>query len=361
LAFAFASPKYGYDEEFMPRKIDSTPRLKGLFKDTKLLCFGRYAIEVPKEALLVLGDASFPSPIRLVTDSPKTPREMAEEDMTELVRKNNTAEVHLSTAGEFHDSWKISYFENGSAKKYGLKIYKTFRKIGRYTFILTNSLRMGERETDALARDASRIRNLSVREEEGVPVDPGYCIEKGFIASDRYSGQEMVSAGIYFPTFPDVQFFVRSNKDAYADYPKEDFEKMKSGLSLLVRIRKAQELQGKFYPSRTVLREGKRAVQHWKGEESLIKREDGTHDFEWSLVGTPMDVAYPSVYEVGMFTKVAHNSVGAAEKASLTDDEAIALWDKLLSGLKFRVKVPGAPEGSYYFIPGAKTDGGAKP
>jgi hypothetical protein len=43
--------------------------------------------------------------------------------------------------------------------------------------------------------------------------------------------------------------------------------------------------------------------------------------------------------------------VGAAVAASLTDDEAVALWDKLLSGLKFRVKVPGTPEGSYYFLP----------
>jgi hypothetical protein len=43
--------------------------------------------------------------------------------------------------------------------------------------------------------------------------------------------------------------------------------------------------------------------------------------------------------------------VGAAKAASLSDDEAVALWDKLLSGLKFRVKVPGAPEGSYYLPP----------
>ena len=42
-----------------------------------------------------------------------------------------------------------------------------------------------------------------------------------------------------------------------------------------------------------------------------------------------------------MFTKVEYNTVGAAKSASLSDDEAVALWDKLLSGLKFRVKVPG--------------------
>lgn len=89
-------------------------------------------------------------------------------------------------------------------------------------------------------------------------------------------------------------------------------------------------------------------MQHWHGEESLIKRADGVHDFEWALVGTPRDVANPSEFGVTMFTKVEHNTVGAAKSASLSDDEAVALWDKLLSGLKFRVKVPGAPAGSYH-------------
>ncbi|WP_267874951.1 T6SS immunity protein Tli4 family protein, partial [Massilia sp. Root335] len=74
----------------------------------------------------------------------------------------------------------------------------------------------------------------------------------------------------------------------------------------------------------------------------------GTHDFEWGFVGTPKDVANPPEFGAAMFTKVEHNTVGAAKAASLSDDEAVALWDKLLSGLKFRVKVPGAPEGSYY-------------
>ena len=126
---------------------------------------------------------------------------------------------------------------------------------------------------------------------------------------------------------------------------------MRPELSLLARIQQAKDQQGKNYPSRTLLREGKRTVQHWHGEESLIRRTDGVHDFEWTLVGTPKNIANPSVLEVSMFTKVDHNLVGAAEAASLTDDEAIALWDKLLSGLKFRVKVPGAPPGSYYIDP----------
>jgi hypothetical protein len=176
------------------------------------------------------------------------------------------------------------------------------------------------------------------------------------MASSFYGDQEMISAGIYLPSLPDVTFSISSNKDAYSDYPKEEFARIKvEELSLLARIRQAQEQQGSNYPDRTLLREGKRDVQHWHGEESLIRRPDGTHDFEWGFVGTPKDVANPPEFGAAMFTKVEHNTVGAAKAASLSDDEAVALWDKLLSGLKFRVKVPGAPEGSYYIPPG-KTD-----
>jgi hypothetical protein len=191
-----------------------------------------------------------------------------------------------------------------------------------------------------------------LRTEDDVPAEEGYCIDHGFMVSSFYGNQEMISAGIYLPSLPDVTFSISSNKDAYSDYPKEEFARMKvEELPLLARIRQAQEQQGSNYPSRTLLREGKRNVQHWHGEESLIRRPDGTHDFEWAFVGTPKDVANPSEFGAAMFTKVEHNMVGAAKAASLSDDEAVALWDKLLSGLKFRVKVPGAPEGSYYFLP----------
>ncbi len=181
---------------------------------------------------------------------------------------------------------------------------------------------------------------------------PGLCVEHGFMSENQYKYQEIDDVGIYLPSLPDVTFSISSNKDAYGDYPPEEFEsRLRGELSLLHRIQDAKKIQGNNYPKRTLLREGKRTVQHWKGEESLIRRADGVHDFEWALVGKPKDIANPSVLEASMYTKVAHNMVGAAEAASLTDEEAIALWDKLLSGLKFRVKVPGAPPGSYYIDP----------
>lgn len=340
----------------MPETTKLSPRLQQLFAKTKLVCFGRYALEVPQEAQLVWGTVSFPSKISTITGGPDAIKSDVENSVRKIKRKDGTAEITYNKEGPVIGSWQIRYYEGEIGKELGLHYFKTYVNKGELTFILTGSVGEDNTEESAATKQAIRANSLRLRSPEEVPREPGYCIEHAFMSDGLYIGQEMVNAGIYLPSLPDITFSISSNKDAYGDYPPEEFEKtQRAKLSLLARIKRAQEDQGIHYPSRTVLREGKRGVQHWHGEESLIKRNDGVHDFEWALVGTPKDVANPSEFNVQMYTKVEHNTVGAAKEASLSDNEAVALWDKLLSGLKFRVKVPRAPEGSY-FMPASKTD-----
>jgi hypothetical protein len=353
------SHSYTYKETAVPTPVKLSPRLQTLFEKTKILCFGRYAIEVPQEAQLVWGSASFPSAVKITPGGLTEAKRAVEEKIASLKRAADTADIKYSGPGPIDDSWQIRYYEDDLSKKYDLYFFNTYVSKGNHTFFLGDATEKGESESTVVARQLSKAKSLRLRAAEEIPVEPGFCIEHGFMSGNQYDDQEMVNAGIYLPSLPDVTFSVSSNKDAYADYKKDEFEKMKRDeLPLLARIKAAQEAQGALYPKRDVLREGKRNVQHWKGEESLIRRRDGSHDFEWALVGTPTDVANPSEFHAAMFTKVADNMVGAAKKASVSDDEAVALWDKLLSGLKFRVKVPGAPEGSY-FIPLRKTDSAA--
>jgi hypothetical protein len=347
--YSHALEKPVYKENPMPNTIELSRRLVGLFEKTKLVCFGRYALTVPQEAQVVWGSASFPSSIDLFEGGMDVIRARVAKDIAKLKFSDSSADITYNANGPIEDSWQIRYFDSDAAKEFKLHFFDTYIKKGGLVFVLGGSLD-GKTEEQAAAREASRARSLRLRTEEDVPDEPGYCIERGFMASASYDDQEMINVGIHLPSLPDVTFSVSSNKDAYGDYPKAEFEKMKAEqLSLLARVRAAQEQQGVLYPHRTLLREGKRDVQHWHGEESLIRRTDGVHDFEWGFVGTPTDVANPAEFLVNMYTKVEHNTVGAAKAASLTDDEAVALWDKLMSGLKFRVKVPGAPPGSYYF------------
>jgi hypothetical protein len=360
MAFSPHFQRYSYKENAVPKNVALSHRLEALFEKTKRVCFGRYALTVPEEAQLIWGDASFPSRIFLYTCGMEAIKERVAKDIAKLRFSDDQADITYNDKGPIEDSWQIRYFEDNAAKELHLKVFNTYINKSDLIFLLRGSLD-GEPEEQAGEREASRAKSLRLRDESDIPSEPGYCIEHGFMASSAYDDQEMVNVGIYLPSLPDVTFSISSNKDAYADYPKAEFEKMKLGeLSLLARIRAAQEEQGVLYPHRTVLREGKRNVQHWHGEESLIRRPDGVHDFEWGFVGTPMDVANPAEFIVNLYTKVEHNTVGAAKASSLSDQETVALWDKLLSGLKFRVKVPGAPTGSYYFPQASPQDQDAK-
>lgn len=339
------------EEKAVSENIALTKRLEVLFLKTKLACFGRYTLRIPQETELIFGETSLPSTIEIRTDGLAGRDKQVLEDIERIKFKNTTSEIIYSGKFPIEDSWQIQYFDDKYAKDEGNIYFNTYITKGNITFTMGDSAQEGKTKIDATTEQIVRANNFRLREDSDVPAEPGNCIPYGFIKGNSYDEQEIVSAGLHFPSFPDVTFSVSSNKNAYMDYSDELYEKMHTELSLLGRIDIAKKRQGKNYPSRTLLREGKRQVQHWQGEESLIRRTDGVHDFEWTLVGKPRDVANPSVLEAHMYTKVAYNTVGAAKAASLTDDEAIALWDQLLSGLKFRVKVPGAPPGSYYIDP----------
>lgn len=345
------TPSYSYKENAVPEEIKLSPSLQLLFAKTKLLCFGRYAIEVPQEAKLLMGPVGAPSDVEVISGGLDASKVRVAADIIKIQKEDKSAEIVYSGKGPIEASWQIRYFDSEFMKKNGSFFFRTYVNKGDLTFIYRDAIDNGsdnkkDTEMATADRDAVFAKNIRLRTSEEVPNEPGFCIKHAFILDKLYAEQETASAGLFLPSLPDVTFSVSSSKSAYADYSLADFEKERIELSLLNRIEQAKKNQGLHYPNRTVLREGKRDVQHWHGEESLIKRPDGVHDFEWAFVGTPRDVANPSEFGVTMFTKVDHNTVGAAKSASVSDDEAVALWDKLLAGLKFRVKVPGAPEGS---------------
>lgn len=334
----------------MPERVELSMRLKEIFTQTKLVCFGRYVLEVPLETKLDWGEASITDVIEIIHGGAEANANRIANDIAEIKKKHTTFDITYNKKGPVDNSWQIRYYEDELAKEFKLHFFNTYVNKGDLTFILGGSVGQIDTEEVAAAKQAILAKNLRLRDADEVPSDPGYCIEHAFIHDEQYADQETVSIGFHFPSLLDVSFSVSSNKDAYGDYSPANFEKsVRQTLSLLKRIKEARSDQDHNYPSRNVLREGKRDVQHWHGEESLIKREDGTHDFEWAFVGTPKDIANPSEYNVVMYSKVRYNLVGGADKASLSDDEAVAMWDRLISGLKFRVKVPGSPAGTYLF------------
>ncbi|WP_454767017.1 T6SS immunity protein Tli4 family protein [Cupriavidus campinensis] len=310
----------------MPDQVELSPRLQALFASTKQVCFGRYVLEVPTEAELIFGSQYSPAEIVTHVGEANSAREKAEAYRNKILEATDTAEITYFGPGPTSNSLQIRYFENENARAYGNKGGHTFVASGAHLF-----------EWYGARIVAPLIGGLRARDNTEIPQEPGVCIDHGFIADSSGAFQEIFQAGIALPSLPDVSFSVDSNKTASVEG--------ENGEGLLASIARQRRYLGGDYPKLTTLREGKRVVGVWHGEESLVLREDGTHDFEWEAVGKERTTLHPSSIGAKMYTKVAANLVGAADKASLTDDEAVALWDRLLDGVRFRVNAPPTQTG----------------
>ncbi len=318
---------YSYKENGVPNDVELSPRLQVMFAKTRQVCFGRYVLEVPAEAKLIFGPQDFPGKIVTYVAAADRLTEMADAYRKKILDKDDTAKITYFGRSAKVGSIEIRYYEDDLSVKYGLEGAHTFAAAGNHLY----EWFYGGEEIAPL------VRGLRFRDNADIPGDPGVCIDHGFIADSSGVHQEILRAGIALPSLPDVSFSVDSNKLASVDGA--------NGEGLLASIAAQRADLGKLYPKLTTLREGNRIVGVWQGEESLVRRADGTHDFEWEAVGKERTTLHPSSISAKMYTKVAANRIGAADEASLSDDEAVALWDRLLGGLRFRVNAPPTQTG----------------
>lgn len=190
----------------MSEPVAMSPRLQKLFAKTKQVCFGRYAMEVPAEAELLWGFQNFPGKIITHAGEANQLKKMAEAYRASELAKSKTAEISYFGPGPTSNSLQIRSFEDDTAKELGLEGTYTFVAAGPHLF-----------EWSGGRKNPELIRALRARDNYTIPTAPGVCIDHGFVADATGSFQEIFSAGIDLPSFPDVSFSLMSNKDASTD------------------------------------------------------------------------------------------------------------------------------------------------
>lgn len=90
---------YAYKGTAVPEPVKLSPRLESLFEKTKILCFGRYAIEVPQEAQLMPGNAELNSDIEIIVGGLETAKRRADEEFKKVKWEDDTAEITYQSAG----------------------------------------------------------------------------------------------------------------------------------------------------------------------------------------------------------------------------------------------------------------------
>lgn len=320
----------------MMTKPMNSPKIDKLFEKTKSVCFGRFVIDVPAEASVLYAKPTFGAVIETVENGAKDLSRLASNKRKELEAIKHEVEPG-SLLREFNqgpgegDFVLMSWMGPASKRVTDIHGYLNAKP---HAFIVKTSTAASEGRTEATekAKLANFATNLRARSSEDIPTDPGVCLDLGFIADDTGKYQEIFGIGFRFPSLPDVSLSISSNKDGQTPEPLSKRRKQAEKLALDSPFAAA-------FSKVKVLREGPRKISQWDGEEALFRRprEEGGvwHELRYSYPGIRYDHCNPRL-DATLFTGVERNTAGALE-SSLSDEEAIALWDRMLATLRLRV------------------------
>ncbi|GJI99010.1 hypothetical protein RugamoR57_57280 [Duganella caerulea] len=194
------------------------------------------------------------------------------------------------------------------------------------------SLAQGPYEEEKIGRivqglETSLIAHLRPRAQGEIPSEPGFCFKDGFVANDGVEEHfEEARMQINFKEWPDVWVSVYSQT-----VPKA------GDLSLLQRLAQHPDSSLEKANIKT-FRQRKREVNGFKGEEvlDLLPTEEGIkqHLFTWEAVGAVKNIFAPLLSVEFETATLPPN--GPRPRPSLTDDQAIKLYDTIVNSIRLR-------------------------
>lgn len=310
-------------------------RLEPLFERTRTVCFGRFLIQVPSTAVVVYGPAEVETPIRYFEGQSD---KVAEHLSARLAEIENERQLLLKTDiprlplfGKVIDGVKAGQkIVFGSKDRVGYAVH-SFIPVGKDLFVqYIDSIPPDEEIASTFNAIASQLRP---RAQDEIPAEPGSCIEGGFIPLEKE--YERATVGIRLQEFPDVHISVdvHKNQESLAD---------RSSPSLLrEQAKQAAEGDGlgAVFARAKILRQGALQLEGWKGEEMALvtpayKDDKAVHEFRFHSAGAVRDSLQPEI-DIRLDSGVKDNRK-ANVNPSITDEEALALWDKLISTIRVR-------------------------
>jgi hypothetical protein len=184
----------------------------------------------------------------------------------------------------------------------------------------------------AVRRMSTALSHLRPRPDSEIPTEPGYCFGGGFIANAEWENE---AAGI--------DFRIAGQPDARISVDIFPLASRKRDKPLLDRMGGAAAQLGNMASMLRVLRKGDREIASFKGQEYLITGPNSGglrgHSFIWETQGEGT-LQEPFV-KIQMQTS-AQDDKGNPQQTKLTDEQAIALWDRIVTSFRLR-PVSAAP------------------
>ena len=315
--------------------MTASTRLEQIFENTRTICFGRFLIEIPFTATVVYGPAEVELPIEYYAGQSKRLSEYLASRLTEVEQEreflDKDATLRLPLFGKVIDGalpgQKISF---GSKDQSGYTIHSLI-PIGKDLFIqhIDSSLPKYD-EVPVLNRIATHLRP---RSENEIPADAGMCIDGAFVPLEQ--DYERVTIGIRLKEFPDVHISVDAHKN---------LKRLRTDNSPKLLREQAEEFAkadglGAVFARTKILRQHERQLNIWDGEELALrtpayKDDKSVHDFRFHSVGAINDRLHPEL-DIRLDSGLKGNDKARVEP-SLSDEEALALWDKIINTVRIR-------------------------
>jgi hypothetical protein len=191
------------------------------------------------------------------------------------------------------------------------------------------------------------IAQLVPNPQNKIPAEPGFCIDRAYLRDPLHARQgERIMMFARLPSHPDVEFtllLLAGTKPGEKGLLERNAES-NGRLSAAEKLRVSQ------------LRAARRIIGGLRGDE-VVERFDEENDsivysFWWEVSGTAEDVMNPHL----SFTMDTGKSNSGPVPSSLSQEAAIALWDKISSSIRLRpteapkavaVEPPPTPLGTY--------------
>lgn len=315
--------------------ITLSSRLEPLLEKTRTVCFGRFVMQVPSTAVVVYGPAEVETPIQYFQGQADKVAEHLAARVAEIENERQfllkTDIPRLPLFGKVIDGVKSGQkIVFGSKDQVGYAVH-SFIPVGKDLFVqYIDSIQPDEEIVNTFNAIADHLR---LRAQDEIPAEPGICIEGGFIPLEKE--YERATVGIRLQEFPDVHISVDVHKN------QESLAERSSPSVLREQAKQAAEGDGlgAVFARAKILRQGALQLEGWKGEEMALvtpayKDNKAVHEFRFHSIGAVRDSLQPEI-DIRLDSGVKGNRK-ANVSPSITDEEALALWDKLIKTIRIR-------------------------
>jgi hypothetical protein len=317
-----------------------TPRLQSMFEKTKTVCFGRFLVDVPALATTAWGGTDIPLGVTVYPSGVDEVNALEQKFIDELKSEKaiylNKIPLLISIDSVAQPEGKVVTGYDGFEALKDLRISGFFR--WQENAFIVDARPLMDRKDQVIADIKSIAGRLRPHAEEDIPAEPGNCIDGAFLPDEPAVAHEgeLVRVGFRLKEFPDthISIFVSPSSPNYSQGDSLEW--------LLDRLEKRQMAEDPNHPNLKTkyFRRGARQIHNWDNGFEVASRTPelpethSIHSFIMHFRGVPSDPLRPFL-DVEMETGVHDNAAGAI-RPSLTDEEAIAVWDKITSTIRVR-------------------------